>query len=153
MAENKSSHFDSIEISIPAKPEFLKIIRAAVSAICEINNFGKDDLNNVILAVDESCSNIIRHAYGGATSKPIQVKINICRDKFEIYLRDFGKKADLKKIKPRKLDDVRPGGLGVHLIKSVMDEVVYDNSLEQGNQLKLVKKISKRNNERNEVGN
>ncbi len=144
MTKNESSHIDTIEISIPAKPEFLKIIRAAVSSICQVMGFCDEDLNNVILAVDESCSNIIKHAYGGPTEKPIQAKINICRDKFEINLRDYGKKADLKKIKPRKLDDVRPGGLGVHLIKSVMDEVVYDNSLEQGNRLKLVKNIKKK---------
>ena len=144
MAKNDNSHFDTIEISIPAKPEFLKIVRAALSAICEIRDFAKDDLNNIILAVDESCSNIIRHAYGGATKKPIQVKINIYHEKMEIYLRDFGEKAVIKKIKPRKLDDVRPGGLGVHFIKSVMDEVIYDNSLDKGNQLKLVKNIKKK---------
>ena len=144
MTNNKSSHIDTIDISIPAKPEFLKIIRAAVSSICEVRGFCKDDLNNVILAVDESCSNIIKHAYGGPTDKPIQVKINICHEKFEIYLRDFGRKADHKKIKPRKLDDVRPGGLGVHFIKSVMDDVIYDNSFDIGNQLKLVKKITKK---------
>jgi len=143
MNKNVSSPIDTIKISIPAKPEFLKIIRAAVSSICEVRGFCKDDLNNVILAVDESCSNIIKHAYGGPTEKPIQAKINICNEKFEIYLRDFGKKANPKKIKPRKLEDVRPGGLGVHFIKTVMDEVVFDNSFESGNQLKLVKNIKK----------
>ena len=144
MTEKSNSDIDSIDISIPAKPEFLKIIRAAVSSICEVRGFCREDLSNVILAVDESCSNIIKHAYGGPTEKPIQVKINICKEKFEIYLRDFGKKADHKKIKPRKLDDVRPGGLGVHLIKTVMNEVIYDNSFELGNQLKLVKNIKQK---------
>ncbi len=143
MAKGTSSHFDTIDISIPAKPEFLKIIRAAVNSICEVRGVSKEDLNNVILAVDESCSNIIKHAYGGPTDRPIQAKINICPEKFEIFLRDFGKKADIKKIKPRNLEDVRPGGLGVHFIKSVMDEVVYDNNFDQGNQLKLVKYIDK----------
>lgn len=140
-AKYESSHIDTIEISIPAKPEFLKIFRAALSSVCEVRGFCKDDLNNVILAVDESCSNIIRHAYGGPTEKPIKAKIYICSEKIEIYLRDFGKSADLQKIKSRKLDDVRPGGLGVHFIKSVMDEVVYDNNFDLGNQLKLVKNI------------
>jgi len=77
MTKNESSHIDTIEISIPAKPEFLKIIRAAVSSICQVMGFCDEDLNNVILAVDESCSNIIKHAYGGPTEKPIQAKINI----------------------------------------------------------------------------
>jgi len=143
MAGRQNSAFDTIEIIIPAKPQFLKIIRSAVSSICEVSGLCEEDLNNVILAVDEACSNIIKHAYGGPTSQPIHVKINVCKSKFEIFLRDFGKKADIKNIKPRQLNDVRPGGLGVHFIKTTMDEVVYDNSLEVGNQLKLVKNIVK----------
>ena len=86
-AKYESSHIDTIEISIPAKPEFLKIFRAALSSVCEVRGFCKDDLNNVILAVDESCSNIIRHAYGGPTEKPIKAKIYICSEKIEIYLK------------------------------------------------------------------
>ncbi|OQX96363.1 hypothetical protein B6I21_01150 [candidate division KSB1 bacterium 4572_119] len=140
MQKKQTSAIDTVEITIPAKAQFLKIIRAAVSSICEVRGFCQDDLNNVILAVDEACSNIIKHAYGKETDLPIQAKINICETKFEIFLKDFGKKADVEKIKPRELDDVRPGGLGVHFIKSVMDEVVYENSQENSNVLKLVKK-------------
>ena len=85
-AKYESSHIDTIEISIPAKPEFLKIFRAALSSVCEVRGFCKDDLNNVILAVDESCSNIIRHAYGGPTEKPIKAKIYICSEFFRTVL-------------------------------------------------------------------
>jgi serine/threonine-protein kinase RsbW len=65
--------------------------------------------------------------------------LEILDDRLEIILRDFGKKADVKKIKSRKLDDVKPGGLGVHIIKKSMDIVKYDNSLKNVNQLLLVK--------------
>lgn len=132
---------DTIRITIPAKPQYLKIIRAAMNSICQVRGICKEDLNNLILAVDEAASNIIKHAYNGPTEQPIYVKINICSNRIEIILRDLGEKADVKKIKPRELDDVRPGGLGVHFIKSVMDEVVYDNSLKNGNKLKMIKMI------------
>ncbi|HDP97941.1 MAG TPA: ATP-binding protein [bacterium] len=143
MTGQKARQIDTIEIVIPAKPQFLKIIRSAVNSICEIRKFCREDMNNVILAVDEACSNIIKHAYGKPTNQPIQATIKICDDRFEIHLRDYGKKADSNKIKPRQLDDLRPGGLGVHFIKSVMDEVVYDNTPDKGNLLKLVKIIAK----------
>lgn len=132
-----------IEIKIPAKPRFLKIIRAAVGSICEISGFCNDELNNIILAVDEACSNIIKHTYGGPSDELIFAQIFICPDRFEVRLRDFGKKIDVSKIKPRKLDELRPGGLGVHFIKTVMDDVKYENHFEIGNQVTLIKYLSK----------
>jgi len=134
---------DIIEIKIPSEARFLKIIRAAVKHICETMGFIEEDVNNITLAVDEACSNIIKHAYCGPTDQPIHITCNLYDDRLEVLLRDFGKKVNIKNIKPRKLDDVRPGGLGVHLIKTVMDIVRYDNSFDQGNQLQLVKYLRK----------
>lgn len=128
-----------IKIIVPSEPQFLKIVRLGVGHICEIAGFSTEDCNNITLAVDEACTNIIKYAYDGQTTKPIQITCNLFEDRVEFLLRDFGKKANLKEIKSRQLDDVRPGGLGVHLIKSVMDKVIYDNSFEIGNQLQLVK--------------
>jgi anti-sigma regulatory factor (Ser/Thr protein kinase) len=132
---------ETIEIKIPAEPKFLKIVRAAMNHICETMGFSQEDINNVTLAVDEAGSNIIRHAYGGALGQPIQIICHLHPNRLEIILRDFGQKANVNNIKSRELDDVRPGGLGVHLIKSVMDVVNYDTNFEQGNQLQLVKYI------------
>lgn len=134
---------EKIEIKIPARPKFLKIVRSAVNHVCERIGFSQDEVNNITLAVDEACSNIIKHAYCGPTDDLIDATINIYDDRLEVLLRDFGVKANPKKIKPRKLDDVRPGGLGVHLIKSVMDVVQYDTTVEKGNLLQLVKYIKK----------
>jgi anti-sigma regulatory factor (Ser/Thr protein kinase) len=135
---------ESIEIRIPSEPKFLKITRAVICQVCEIMGFSPEDCNNITLAVDEACSNIIKHAYGGSPGKPIHVTGTLFQDRLEILLRDFGKKADINTIKSRELDDVRPGGLGVHLIKSVMDIVNYNNRLDEGNQLQLVKFIQKK---------
>jgi len=133
-----------IEIRIPSQPKFLKIIRAGMNHICETMGFSQEESNNITLAVDEACSNIIKHAYGGSTNQPIHVKCVLSEDRLEVILRDFGRKADESEIKSRELDDVRPGGFGVHLIKSVMDIVRYDNSYEQGNQLQLVKYVRRK---------
>ncbi|HEX9653583.1 MAG TPA: ATP-binding protein [bacterium] len=128
-----------IELRLPSDPKLLKIIRASVSHLCEICGFAEDERNAVTLAVDEAVANIIKHTYNSANNKPIVIFFRVLDDRLQVVLRDFGNKLDLSKIKSRNLDDVRPGGLGVHFIKSAMDEVHYDNTLEVGNQLTLTK--------------
>lgn len=133
-----------IEIKIPSDPKFLKIIRAAVGHICETMGLSSDESNNITLAVDEACSNIIKHAYGGAADQPIHVICSVYSDRLEILLRDAGKTVSAEAIKSRELDDIRPGGLGVHLIRSVMDVVKYVHQPGQGNLLQLVKFIQRK---------
>ena len=128
-----------IEIKLPSDPQFLKIIRSGISHLGEICGFSSDESNAVTIAVDEAVSNIIKHAYNGERNKLIVVNFKILQDRLEIVLRDFGQKADPKSIKSRNLDEIRPGGLGVHLIRSTMDVVIYDNSLKVGNKLTLAK--------------
>lgn len=135
---------EEIELKLPSNPRLLKIVRCGVAHLCDICAFSKEEKNAVVLAVDEAVANIIKHTYYGDESQPIVIVFKILEDRLQILLRDFGRKADLKKIKSRDLDDVRPGGLGVHFIKSAMDEVNYDNSLEVGNQLTLAKYLPRK---------
>jgi anti-sigma regulatory factor (Ser/Thr protein kinase) len=128
-----------IEIKLPSDPQFLKIIRSGVTHVSQLCGFSDEACNAVTIAVDEAVANIIKHTYKGEKENIIIVHLNLLEDRLEIVLRDFGEKLDLSKIKSRDLDDVRPGGLGVHLIKSTMDEVTYDNSLDVGNRLTLAK--------------
>lgn len=141
MTKNSSSRTTGciVEIVIPSDPRMLKIVRAGVGHLCTIMGFQNVDKNSVVLAVDEACSNIIKHAYDGKNDRPIDIKCRMYDDRLEVRLRDFGKKAALKAIQSRKLDEVRPGGLGVHLIRTVMDKVVYRNDSKKGNHLLLVK--------------
>jgi len=129
----------TIEIKIPSDPKYLKIVRRAVAHLCELAGLSRQERNNSMLAVDEACTNIIRHTYKGAPDKLIIIEGTIFNDKIMFVLRDFGEKIDPKTIKSRELNDIRPGGLGVHLIRSVMDEAIYDNTPEIGNQLTLIK--------------
>lgn len=133
----------AIEIKIPSDPKFLKIVRATISHVSEIMGFIPEETNNITLAVDEACSNIIKHSYCGTTDQLIEVLIHLHADRLEVLLQDYGKKVNVRQIKSRELDDVRPGGLGVHLIKSVMDIVNYENCSDNCNQLQLVKYLPK----------
>ncbi len=130
---------NEIEIKLPSDPQLLKIIRSGISHISKICGFSNEESNAVTIAVDEAASNIIKHTYNGAKNELIVVNFRILEDRLEVVLRDFGEKVDPETIKSRDLNEIRPGGLGVHLIKSTMDVVNYDNSFEDGNQLTMVK--------------
>jgi len=105
--------------------------------------FTSFDSSKIVLAVDEACSNVIRHAYKGQSGHPIIIQVTINHAKLEINIVDQGEQVDKNDIKPRPLDELRPGGLGVHLIRTVMDDVIYQNLAEVGNRLVLIKVLPK----------
>jgi len=79
----------------------------------------------LVLAIDEACTNIIRHAYG-LEGKPIRLEMAKLRDRVRFTLRDYGRSCDLKRIRSRELEDIRPGGVGVHIIRQAFDYVKYE---------------------------
>lgn len=129
------------QIEVPSDPSFLRIVRASVEIFCSMAGMNEEESCQVVLAVAEACANIIRHSYEGEVDKPI-----ICEGRVEdgvilFVLRDFGKKVDPSKICPRELSDVRPGGLGVHFIREVMDSMVFEDRGEDGTWLILRKRL------------
>jgi anti-sigma regulatory factor (Ser/Thr protein kinase) len=129
----------AVELTIPSDPRYMKLVRSLVGAAAQVVGFEKPDVNHVCLAVDEACTNIIRHAYGGDHGRKIEVRLVLHPDRLDVNLRDYGRKAEPGEIKPRELDDIRPGGLGVHFIREIMDQVVYDTSPEVGTELRMTK--------------
>jgi anti-sigma regulatory factor (Ser/Thr protein kinase) len=105
--------------------------------------FAEDEAQFIILAVDEACANVIRHAYQGRTDGEIGLSCSAKEDRIEFLLVDQGRSPRPDSLQPRPLEEVRPGGLGTHLIRSVMDEVRYRPS-EQGNELFLAKSLRPR---------
>jgi len=126
---------------LPAKPEQLKKIRDAVKSVAS-NLYCNEDLQReVVLAVDEACCNIIRHAYGGGDG---DIVFEILQEDKHLLLRiqDFAAPIDTKQLKPRNLSDLRPGGLGLHFMRQVMDEVRFSTAPDgSGNILEMRKKL------------
>lgn len=79
----------------------------------------------LVLALDEACTNIIRYAYAHEC-RPIRLHMERLRDRVRFVLRDYGQSCDPAKINSRALEDIRPGGVGVHIIKQAFDHVTYD---------------------------
>ena len=133
-----------VVLEIPADPGSLFIVRAVVAKLSARIGFSAGETDRLVLATDEACSNIIRHAYGESSHERIILTFFVNLDYFEIDIRDFGPSADPATFQARDLDDVRPGGLGIHFIKSAVDKVEYDNPPEGGMLLRLVKFRPKR---------
>jgi len=83
-------------------------------------------------------TNVIRHAYAGGSGK-MTVLVRAAHDKIEIVIEDLGKKFDPTQVPPPELPRHKPGGLGVHFIRTIMDEMIYDPQCLEGNRLRLIK--------------
>ena len=129
------------QIEVPSDPAFLRMVRTAVDTLCAMGGLDEDGRCMIVLAVDEACANIIRHSYGGAADKPIICEGRLDEEGISFILRDFGKKVDLAAIQPRELADVRPGGLGVHFMRKVMDTVEFEDCGAQGTRLLMRKRL------------
>jgi anti-sigma regulatory factor (Ser/Thr protein kinase) len=126
-------------VTIPSHPKYLCVVRCVTSVMGGLYGLASSEIEDIKLAVDEACSNVIKHAYGGDTSKKIVVEFRMTKKAFTVIIEDSGRKAHPECIKGRSLDEVRPGGLGVHLIKRAFDIFAFDEQREKGNRLTLIR--------------
>ena len=129
---------ESATITIPSIPKFLALVRTVTAAMADIYGMPERTREEVKLAVDEACSNVIKHAYKGEPGQKIVVKYFLA-DSFEVVIEDSGIKARPADIAGRDLDDVRPGGLGIHFIKRTFDVFDFDRRKKKGNRLRLIR--------------
>ncbi len=86
--------------------------------------------------------NIIQHAYHGDCNGEIELKIEQQGDELVCLLCDFAEPCDVSTIKPRDLDEIRPGGLGTHFINTIMDDCHYGRLKgRRGNYVRMTRKI------------
>src|SRR5262245_3371066 len=127
-------------LSFPADPKRLKLVRPALRAAAEACGFDENETDDVLLAAGEAIENIIVHAYGNRRGE-IALAIHRMPDGLMLRIRDFAPNVDPAKIQPRKMEDVRPGGLGTHFIRAVMDDASFIPLPDgEGNLLELVKR-------------
>jgi anti-sigma regulatory factor (Ser/Thr protein kinase) len=130
---------DQIRFTVPSDTRFLPMVRALVREGAALAGFDGDTTSGVLLAVTEAFTNVIRHAYGGNTGKVIDLALEAVPEHFRLDIVDYGHFVDPSRIASRPLDEVRPGGLGVHLIKATMDRVEYRANEHGGTTLTLEK--------------
>lgn len=130
------------EIKFPARPDRLCLVRALVKITAEVVGCNEELREKLVIAVNEACMNVIQHAYKGNDTGEIILQILNEDTQLVFRLLDYAEPIDLDSVKSRKLEDVRPGGLGVHFIREIMDDCKMGH-LEsgEGNYLEMKKKI------------
>ncbi len=133
-----------IYMRIASTPSHLPVVRGAVRELCLVVGFSAHACGEAVAGVDEALANILEHAYEGRSGEPIEITLRAldagtAAAGVEILLRDRGRVRDVTSIHGRRLEDVRPGGLGTHIIECCMDVVEYTHPPDGGTCLRLCK--------------
>ncbi len=131
----------TIRIELLSRPDLLAPVRAMIISLAE--RFGFDDIESghLALAVDEALANVIRHGYESRDDGRIWMAVYLLESPaiFRIEIEDEGRQVDPTLIHPRDLDDIRPGGLGVHIMREVTDACDFEARQPRGMRLVLEK--------------
>ena len=135
-------HKHTTSLTILSQTDFLSEVREFVSRLAREHGFTEDDVNKISIAVDEACTNIIKHGYKFAKNEKITLDINRKGKEFEIVISDNGRQFNPNDISTPDMKEYlthyRRGGLGVYLMKRIMDKVEFQFQPNR-NQLRLVK--------------
>ncbi len=133
--------WQGIRLSVQSHGRYLEPIRLIVRETCDLVDLTEEQAGEVVLAVQEALANVIRHCYKDSPDLRIDLCLTLPGDRLEIRIDDYGSFVDPASIRGRALEDVRPGGLGVHFMRKVMDEVRYEKNAWGGTALTMVKAL------------
>jgi serine/threonine-protein kinase RsbW len=137
----------TFSLQVPSNTENLAMIRDFVNGIGMRAGLPASEVANLEMAVDEACANVIEHAYGPEVTKEVSVKATIDDETVQIDVVDTGKGFDPGEISQLNLDQLvaerKSGGLGMRLMKTLMDEVHYEIIPGQKNELRMIKRLKK----------
>ena len=111
-------------IVFPSEPAHLAKVREGVRDFLGGSAFSDEEEAKIIMALDEACTNIIRHAHEDLV-KPVRLEMKWLRDRLRFVLRDYGKPFHPLTVQSRDLQVVHPGGYGLFIIRTVFDHVDY----------------------------
>lgn len=132
-----------IEVGFESDAARLKLIRHVVRGAAQHCGCSEACADDIVIAVNEACMNVIQHAY--SRDRTGRIILEIWRNDAEIIFRlvDFADPIDVSRVRPRDLDDLRPGGLGTHFIDQIMDKTAFVPPPDgAGNMLQMSKRIS-----------
>jgi len=131
------------QLTFTSDPKELSIVRQRVRDF--LDEAGVDDMEAelMILAIDEACTNIIRHAYHSEGGCPVHLDLESAPRTVRMRLRDYGQQCPPEKLVGRDLKDFKPGGIGLHIIRKAFDVVEF-RRMHKGTQLRLTKRIRRK---------
>src|SRR5699024_4490627 len=127
--------FDFIEMKIPARAEYIGVVRLSVSGVANRQGFGYEAIEDFKVAVSEAITNVVDHAYYEEENGEVTIGFGIYDDRLEVMVADHGGSFDLSEIKggigpyegDESVENLREGGFGLFLIDALMDKVEINN--------------------------
>ena len=121
----------------------LKDVRSFSREVFDKFNLSQDLKDELVLAIAEAAQNIVKHAYQNEeTQDKMEIRISLKDNELEIGFFDKGRPVEKDNVRHRKIDDIKPGGLGTFFIQQIMDAVVFkEGSKPWINHLVLTKKL------------
>jgi anti-sigma regulatory factor (Ser/Thr protein kinase) len=133
------------QLTFDANFDNLDEIREFVGEVARQGGFSEKEIYSIQLAADEASSNIIEHAYVGVGDGKIEIDCSMSETEMKIVMRDHGKSFDPSTVPEPNikadLSERKIGGLGMYLMRKLMDDVSYESSSETGNVLTMIKRI------------
>lgn len=126
-------------VQVPAQADSLQRLRTVAREYAQLAGFSPEVVNDLVLAVNEACMNVIQHGYRGMEGN-LELHVAEIVGGIEFRVRDYAPPVSLADWRPRPLDELRPGGLGVHFIRAIMDDVAYLPAPERAGNLLSMKK-------------
>ncbi|UCZ53689.1 anti-sigma B factor RsbW [Bacillus shivajii] len=123
---------DHIEMKVPAKPEYVGVVRLTVSGIANRLGYSYDDIEDIKIAVAEACTNVVNHAYEDPEDDPLMmINCGVFDDRLELIVADKGGAINIEDLKQgngpvssdQPIEELKEGGLGLFLIETLMDKV------------------------------
>src|SRR5262249_1759134 len=127
-------------LTIPSDLRLLALARAFVEAVCQVSGLDEGTTNAVVMAADEATNNVMRHAPQHQPRSPVQIRCRVSPAAVEVELLDEGEPFDLAAVPHLDPGELRAGGRGVFLMRTLMDELSSHPRGERGNVLRMVKR-------------
>ncbi len=135
-----SSESAVISLTIPAKAEYIALGRLALTALARVRKFPEETLADLKLALTEACSNSVRHAYG-SDGGTVAVLYELWPDRLVVEISDEGSGFEPPS-DPDELNDLGEGGLGIAIIRAIVDELEISEKAGGGSRLRFVKRLN-----------
>lgn len=116
-------------LTIPSSTRYLEDIREFVATHAVSAGFSESEVEKLKIAVDEACTNVIEHAYGGKKEHAIDIALIVEPDRLTVRIRDTGSRFDPDVYREPDLlqfaKSKKAGGFGVHIMRKLMDRVEF----------------------------
>lgn len=153
---SKGARTRQLKMHIPGRYTSLTEACQICAEMVRSAGLDEDTVFHIEMAVDEACTNIIQHAYGGEGKGDIEISCRIEDDQVIVTLHDYGKQFNPDAVPPPKIgenvEEIAVGGLGLYLMRKLMDEVRFEFDPREGNTLTLIKHTHRRKQSARERG-